>query len=93
MSVTRINEFRAADGRAADLFAFLNSLIPYISSSEGCAGCDVLRSKDSPKSFVVIEKWESIESHRKSIEGFPKDDMQAAMALFDAPPKGTYYED
>ena len=91
MSITRINEFQAAEGKAEDLFEFLKSLLPYISSSKGCESCEVLRSKDAQDSFVVIEKWDSIESHEKSIESFPKEEMQAAMTLFGAPPKGSYY--
>jgi len=91
MNVTRINEFQAAEGKAEELFEFLKSLLPYITSSEGCESCEVLRNKDAQESFVVIEKWNSVESHQKSIESFPKEDMQAAMSLFGAPPKGGYY--
>ncbi|MGB0386649.1 MAG: putative quinol monooxygenase [Ardenticatenaceae bacterium] len=91
MSITRINECQAAEGKAEELFEFLNSLVPYISSSEGCLGCEVLRNSESQGSFVVIEKWASIECHKKSIDNFPREEMQAAMSLFGAPPKGAYY--
>ena len=92
MSITRINEFQAAEGRAEELYSFLKSLVPYISSSAGCGGCEVLRRKDRKDDFVVIERWDSVESHRKSIDHFPKDEMLAATPLFGAPPKGNYYE-
>ena len=91
MSITRINEFQAAEGKADELFVFLKSLIPFISSSTGCLACEVLRCEDDRNQFVVIEKWDSKEAHAKSIENFPKKDMQAAMTLFRAPPKGRYY--
>jgi quinol monooxygenase YgiN len=91
MSITRINEFQAAEGKTEELFDFLQSIVPYISSSEGCISCEVLRNSTQPKSFLVIEKWTSIESHKTSIENFPKEEMQAAMQLFGAPPKGDYY--
>ena len=91
MSITRINEFQAAEDKAEELFEFLNSLTPYISSSDGCLSCEVLRSTEDQGSFVVLEKWESIEFHKKSIDKFPKEKMQAAMSLFGAPPKGGYY--
>lgn len=48
MGITRINEFQAAEGKAEELFTFLKSLIPYISSSEGCKSCEVLRSQGNP---------------------------------------------
>ena len=91
MIITRINEFQAAIDKSDELHAYLLALIPYISASEGCISCEVLRSMDQVDVFVFIEKWESIAHHKKSIENFPKDDMQKAMHLFGAPPKGRYY--
>ncbi|TQV89593.1 putative quinol monooxygenase [Aliikangiella coralliicola] len=91
MSITRINEFKAAEGKSAELFEFLGSLLPHINSSEGSLSCELLRSDESEDSFVVIERWESKEFHRKSVDSFPKEEMQGAMSLFGAPPKGAYY--
>ena len=92
MSITHITEFEAAANQEDALYAFLQSLIPYISSSQGCLSCEILKNTDDASRFVAIEKWVSAESHRNSVEGYPKDDMQAAMSLFGAPPKGGYYE-
>ncbi|OMH38360.1 hypothetical protein BGP75_07115 [Motiliproteus sp. MSK22-1] len=92
MTVTRINQFKAAAGKEKDLLSFLHSLVPYISSSEGCLSCEVLQSKDNLDDFVVLEKWLSEESHQKSVENYPKENMQAAMALFAAPPKGGFFQ-
>jgi len=91
MNVTRINEFEAAADKEEELYKFLKSLIPYISSSEGCQSCEVLKNRDNNGKFVVVEKWDSVESHMKSLAQFPKEEMQAAMSLFGAPPKGDYY--
>lgn len=91
MSVTRINEFQAAAGESENLFAFLKSLVPYIRGSKGCISCEVLRNSLVSDSFVVIEKWDSIESHQTSIALAPKEKFQEAMKLFGAPPKGNYY--
>ena len=91
MSITRINEFRAAEGKAEELFTFLKSLMSYISSSEGCESCDVLQNNDDENLFVVIEKWDSESSHKRSIENYPKEQMAAAMPLIGAPPKGSFY--
>jgi quinol monooxygenase YgiN len=92
MSITRINEFTSAENKDKELFEFLKSLIPYITSSEGCISCEVLHNLNNNSNFVVLEKWESIDLHQKSIEGFPKEDMQSAMSLFGAPPKGGYFD-
>ncbi|MCA9733334.1 MAG: antibiotic biosynthesis monooxygenase [Deferribacteres bacterium] len=91
MSITRINEFLAAEEKADELFDFLKSLIPYITSSEGCLACEVLQNEKQQTKFLVIEKWISVDHHQKSIENFPKEEMQAAMHFFAAPPQGSYY--
>lgn len=91
MSITRINHFQAAAGKADELFTFLKSLEPYITSSQGCTYCEVLKSDDKSDQFVVIEKWASIEAHKNSIDNFPKDQMQAAMTLFAKPPESGFY--
>lgn len=92
MSVIRITEFQAAKDSAETLYDFLISLIPYISSSQGCVSCEVLRKVDESDKFVVIEKWNSIDEHKASVENYPKEEMQAAMKLIAAPPSGTYYQ-
>jgi quinol monooxygenase YgiN len=92
MSITRINEFKSASGKADELLAFLRSLVPYISSSDGCISCEVMQGCEELDCFVVIEKWDSIAAHSLSIENFPKEEMQSAMSLFGAPPKGRFYK-
>jgi len=93
MSVTRINEFEAIGSKSEELYDFLKSLMSYISSSEGCLSVDLLRHKEELNKFVVIEKWESVEFHQKSIQDYPQEKMQAVMALFSTPPKGSYYKE
>ncbi len=93
MGITHISEFQAAEGKTDDLFDFLKSLVPYISSSEGCTSVEILRNKEVTDCFVSIEKWESVELHKKSINNFPKEQMQAAMSLFAVPPIGNYYHE
>lgn len=92
MGITRINEFHAASGKESQLYGFLKSIVPYITSCDGCISCEVLKNADQADAFVVIEKWISIEAHQKSLAGFPKEEMQSAMVLFGAPPKGSYYK-
>jgi len=92
MSITRINRFQAAPTKADELHEFLNSILPYISSSEGSLSCEILRDVENSDKFAVIEKWESIESHQKSVAAFPQEKMMNAMALFAAMPEGNYYK-
>jgi len=91
MSITRINHFTAAQGKEQELLTFLQSLVPYISGSSGCMMCEVLCQHDNNEKFVVIEKWDNVESHQQSLANFPVDEMEAAMALFGQPPSGAAY--
>lgn len=91
MSITRINEFQAAEGKADELFYFLKTLMEYILSSEGCESCEVLQSCENIASFVVIEKWTSEIFHKQSLEKYPKEKMAEAMPLIGLPPKGAFY--
>ncbi|MGJ8693094.1 MAG: putative quinol monooxygenase [Thalassotalea sp.] len=91
MTITRINEFKAAAGKAEELFNFLQSLNDFITASEGCLSFEVLKSTTDKDKFVVIEKWQSETHHQQSIANYPQEDMQNAMPLFAEPPKGHYY--
>lgn len=91
MELTRINEFQAAQGKADELLGFLNSLSGYISSSKGCSGCEILQNSDDSNIIVVIERWDSKESHQQSLDNYPKEKMAEAMPLIGAPPKGQFY--
>ena len=92
MDITRINEFTAAAEKSAELFSFLQTLVPYISSAEGCISCQLLKHNEHSDQFMMIERWVDIESHQLAITNYPQDEMQAAMSLFGAAPKGNYYK-
>jgi quinol monooxygenase YgiN len=91
MSIIRINEFKATEGKATELFAFLKSLKSYIVSSAGCESCEVLQNSDDESLFVVVEKWDAKNSHTASLEKYPKEKMATAMPLIGGPPKGGFY--
>ncbi|MGR6874135.1 putative quinol monooxygenase [Pseudomonas sp. HK3] len=91
MSITRINEFKSTAGKEDELFEFLKSLKTYIQSSDGCLSCEVLQKDEGTGFFVVIEKWETKESHKQSIESYPQDQMASVMPLLGQPPKGAFY--
>lgn len=92
MSIVRVNEFTAATGKSAELFSFLQTLVPYIAGANGCLACELLKHHEHSDQFMVIERWESIEDHQLAITNYPQEAMQAAMSLFGAPPKGNYYQ-
>lgn len=91
MTVLRINKFISAKGKSVELYEFLCSLKGYINASEGNLLYEVAKDTDDEERFLVVEKWDSIESHQKSVKNFPKEEMSGAMDLFGDSPEGKYY--
>ncbi len=90
--VTRINEFRAKEGKADALRKFLTPVIPMIASSTGCVSCHLLQSHENPTRFVVLEVWNSIESHQAAVRNIPAEAFTEVMQLLDGAPTGEYYQ-
>lgn len=92
MSITRINHFEAKAGAEQALYEFLQQVIAVIKDCDGCIDCTLLRSIDSPSSLVIVEQWDSIESHQKAASAIPPDKLQEVFALIAKPASGTYYQ-
>lgn len=92
MTIVRVNEFTAAAGKSTELFEFLQTLVPYITDADGCLECELLKHHEHSDQFMFIERWVNIEAHQLAITNYPKEDMQAAMSLFGAAPKGNYFQ-
>lgn len=93
MSVTRINDFRAKEGQAETLRALLGQAIPSIASSRGCLSCKLLQSQDSPARFVVLEVWDSVESHKAAVKDIPPEMLMTVMEILDGRPSGEYFDE
>lgn len=91
MSVARINQFQAQAGKGDSLRDLLLSLIPAIKKTEGCESCQLLRSSGNPDRMVMLEVWDSIESHQASVRDIPPENVQKLMSLVAGPPKGGFY--
>ena len=93
MSVTRINDFRGKESKVGALRAFLGQVIPSIASSKGCLSCKLLQSQDSPSRFVVLEVWDSVESHKAAVKDIPPEMFMTVMELLDGGPSGEYFHE
>jgi len=93
MSVTRINDFRAKEGKADALRALLMQVIPSIASLKGCLSCKLRQSQDTPSRFVVLEVWDSVDSHKAAVKDIPPEMLMAVMELLDGRPSGEYFRD
>ena len=91
MSITRVNEFIAREGRADALADYLASIIPVIESSQGCLYAHLLRGHDNPSRFLIIETWESIAEHQLSVDGIDKKEFLRAMEDLAEKPQAEYF--
>jgi quinol monooxygenase YgiN len=91
MSVTRINTFQSKQDTADNLRDFLQSIIPLIQGAKGCNACRLLQNRDNLHEFIIIEEWNSIESHQASIKLIPAEKLSTIMPLLAQPPRGSYY--
>ena len=91
MSVMRIGEVQAKAEMVEALRDFLISIIPMIKASEGCESCQLLQREDDTTTFVIIEVWDSVQSHQASVNNIPPEKLGEIRPLLASPPKGTYY--
>ncbi len=92
MSVTRINEFQAIEGKGDALRDLMRSFLPGIESASGCRSCRLLQSRTDPQRIVMLEVWDDVGSHEAATQAIPAAALQEAMALLAGPPKGEYFE-
>lgn len=91
MNVSRIGEVQAKPELTENLRAFLLSILPMIKSSEGCESVQLYQSQDDPSKFIVIEVWDSVESHQKSVKNIPSEKLGEIRPLLADSPSGNYY--
>ncbi len=92
MSITRINHFEAKEGMAESLHAFLNSVIDMIRQAPGCESCQLLRSLEKPREWVILEVWASVLAHQAAARVIPPEKISAVMPMLEKPPSGAYYQ-
>ena len=91
MSISRIGEVQAKEGLANELLEFLTSIMPGIQSSEGCESVQLYQSQDEPSKFMMIEVWDSIESHQASVKNIPPEKLGEIRPLLATSPRGSYF--
>jgi quinol monooxygenase YgiN len=92
MSITRINDFRAAAGKAQALRVFLAAVIAIIRQTRGCQSVQLLIDREDPDHLVIVEAWDDIVSHQAAAAAIPPEKLAEVRPLLAEPPKGRYYE-
>lgn len=91
MSIMRINEFRARDGGGDALRDRLKAILPLIEASSGCQSCHLMQSHKNAAHILLLEVWDSVESHQASLQNLSPEVFKEAKKLLAAPPTGEYY--
>lgn len=91
MSVARIGETQAKEGSVNELREFLKSIIPIIKSSDGCEAVHLYQSESDPSRFLMIEVWDSVESHQASVRNIPAEKLGEIRPLLATSPSGSYF--
>ena len=92
MSISRIGEVQAKEESIEDLREFLLSIIPGIQFSEGCKSVQLYQSADDPSRFMMIEVWDSVESHQASVKNIPAEKLGEIRPLLATSPSGSYFK-
>jgi quinol monooxygenase YgiN len=75
-----------------ELREFLRSIMPLIKSSKGCESVLLYQSQDEPAKFLMVEVWDSLESHQASVKNIPPQKLGEIRPLLAASPSGSYFD-
>ncbi len=92
MSIYRIGETQAKPEAVEELRKFLLSIMAGIRSSPGCESVQLYQSPDDQTKFLMIEIWDSKESHQTSVKEIPPEMIAKIRPLLASTPKGEYFE-
>ena len=92
MTVARIYIMHAKPGEDAVLETALRELAVIVPDVPGSEGFELLRDLGNELRFIIIEKWDSEESHKGSISSLPEDLLGRVMGAVDGPLDGSYYD-
>jgi quinol monooxygenase YgiN len=92
MSIFRIGETIAQEGRTEELRNFLSSILPIIKSAAGCQGCQLFQDQNNLARFIIVEQWDSVESHQASVKEIPPEMLAEIRPLIGPSPAGSYFD-
>jgi quinol monooxygenase YgiN len=63
-----------------------------IKSSGECESVQLYQSRDNPSKFIMIEVWDSVESHQASVRNIPPEKLGTIVPMLATAPRGSYYD-
>jgi len=92
MDVARIGEVQAKPELTEELREFLVSIMSEIKGSAGCQSVQLFQSEEEPSKFMMIEVWDSVESHQASVKNIPPEKLGEIRPLLATSPSGNYFK-
>jgi quinol monooxygenase YgiN len=92
VSIYRIGETQAKPEAVEELHEFLLSIMPGIKASPGCESVQLYQSPDDRTKFMMIEVWDSKESHQASVKEIPAELIAKIRPLLASAPSGAYFD-
>jgi len=72
---------------------FSDRLSPALRRPAVACRASCFRAKDDPGRFVILEIWDSIESHKAAVKDIPPEMFVTVMELLDGRPSGEYFRE
>ena len=91
MAVARIGEVQAKPELTEELREFLASIMPGIKEAAGCESVHLYQSEEDLSKFMMVEMWDSIESHQASVKNIPAEKLGEIRPLLATSPSGSYF--
>jgi quinol monooxygenase YgiN len=66
--------------------------MPIIKSSPGCESVQLCQDQNDPARFLMIEIWDSVESHQASVRNIPAEKLGEIRPLLAGSPSGSYFQ-
>jgi quinol monooxygenase YgiN len=92
MSVARVYRIRAAAGKETELANAIEGLADVVRAADGCEDLIFLQNQEDEAEFLFIEKWVSVDHHRRALEAMPPGTLDPVGAAMAGPPDGSYQD-
>ncbi|THD78547.1 MAG: antibiotic biosynthesis monooxygenase [Phenylobacterium sp.] len=89
MGIARQYVLKAAPGRGDELATALRALADRVRAVPGCEGVEILGDLADEHRFVLLERWASMEAHKRSADLLPKDSFAEVMSILGAKPEAA----
>jgi quinol monooxygenase YgiN len=92
MTIMRHYFMTAKAGMEDDLERALLDLMPIVRPLDGCEGLELLRDQKDSRRFAFLERWASVEAHKKVAVTLPREAFAPMLAAIDGAPDGSYLD-